>query len=224
MHIKSRVATRKVKNARSRSNSSNRWLSRQLNDPFVLQSKIDGFRSRAAYKILEIHEKYKLFTRGMKVIDLGAAPGGWCQVAAKYIGLGKDPNATLLAVDLLPVDAIPGMDFIQGDFHDPEIKAAISDALNSELADIVLSDMAANTTGHAETDHIRTMELAYQAYLFAREHLKTGGHFVTKIFRGGAEAELLVPIKQEFKTVKHFKPSSSRKESTEIYLIAMNKK
>ncbi len=224
MKIKTRVKTRIVQNARTRSNSSNRWLQRQLNDPYVLQAQQDGLRSRAAYKIAEIQNKYKIFKQGMKVIDLGAAPGSWCQIIAQYLKLGKKNNAQLIALDLLEIEALAGVEFIQGDFHDADIKKQLVDTLEGNLADVVVSDMAANTTGHAQTDHIRTTDLATQAYLFAIEHLKPGGHFISKIFRGGAESELLLPIKKNFKTVKHFKPESSRKESTEIYLIAMDKK
>ena len=222
--IKSRVKTRIVQNARSRSNSSNRWLQRQLNDPYVLQAQADGLRSRAAYKIAEIHQKYKLFKPGMKVLDLGAAPGSWCQIIAQYIKLSTNKSSKLIALDLLEIEELAGVDFIQGDFHDPDIKTQLATKLDNQLADIVVSDMAANTTGHAQTDHIRTTELATQAYQFATQHLKQGGHFITKIFRGGAEVELLNPIKRDFQTVKHFKPESSRKESTEIYLIALNKR
>lgn len=222
--INTRVKTRIVENARSRSNSSNRWLQRQLNDPYVLQAQQDGLRSRAGFKITEINEKYKLFKPGMKVIDLGAAPGSWCQMIMQYIRLGKNKNAQLIALDLLEIEELANVEFLQGDFHDAEIKQALISRLGGELADIVVSDMAANTTGHAQTDHIRTTDLATSAYNFAIEHLKPGGHFITKIFRGGAEAELLNPIKKSFKTVKHFKPESSRKESTEIYLIALDKK
>lgn len=214
----------RVKTAKRRKVSSTNWLKRQLNDPYVARSKIDGYKSRAAYKILEIHNKFNIFKIGDNVIDLGAAPGGWSQVAAKIIksDLGKAKNK-LIAIDLLPIDNIPGVISFVKDFTDSDAEQMIIDNLNNELADVVMSDMAANTTGHSQTDHLRIMALCESAFDFALKILKPGGHFIAKIFRGGAETELLNIVKKNFKTVKHFKPESSRKESSEFYLIALHK-
>ncbi len=209
-----------VKTAKRRKTSSQQWLARQLNDPYVIKSKIDGYRSRAAYKLLEIHSKFNLFKTGMKVVDLGAAPGGWSQVAAK---LTKSDNNGIIAVDLLEIDPIPGVQTIQNDFYSADTESIITTMLGG-MADIVLSDMAANTTGHAATDHIRTLDLCEHALDFALKVLKPGGHFVAKIFRGGAENSVLNKVKLNFHTVKHFKPASSRKESVEVYLVALDRK
>lgn len=215
----------RVKTSKKRKKSSTLWLLRQLNDPYVAKSKLDGYRSRAAYKLLEINEKFKILKPGFNVVDLGAAPGGWSQVAAKIIGSDKANAANkLIAIDLLPIDPIPGVTTFQQDFFEDDAKKLIVDCLNGELADVVLSDMAANTVGHGATDHIRIINLCESAFYFSMTILKPGGHFVAKIFRGGAENELLNEIKQNFTTVKHFKPQSSRKESSEFYLIALGKK
>ncbi len=215
----------RVKTAKGRKISSTRWLSRQLNDHYVARSKIDGYRSRAAYKIIEINDKFKLFKEGMNVVDLGAAPGGWSQVVAKIIKSDKAKTKNkLIALDLLEIDPLPGVITLQKDFFEDDAKELIISYLDGNLADVVLSDMAANTTGHSATDHLRIVNLCENAFHFALKILKPGGHFVAKIFRGGAENELLVDIKKNFSTVKHFKPNSSRKESSEFYLIAMNKK
>lgn len=206
----------KLKKQKSRSNSSNKWLSRQLNDPYVTKSKIDGYRSRAAYKILEIHEKYKLFKPGMNVIDLGAAPGGWSQIAAKYVG----KKGKIVAIDLLEFEPIDGVIMAQMDFYDPNTPSKLIEMMGDK-ADIVMSDMAANTTGHTPTDHLRIMDLCEMSFNFATTVLNPGGHFIAKILRGGTENELLSIVKRKFTTVKHFKPESSRKDSKEIYLIAL---
>jgi 23S rRNA (uridine2552-2'-O)-methyltransferase len=215
----------RVKTSKKRSSASNRWLSRQLNDPYVARSKIDGYRSRAAYKIIEINEKFNLLRPGINVVDLGAAPGGWSQIAAKIIRSDAD-NAKnkLIAIDLLEIEAIPGVSFFQADFYDANTKDLIIEQLGGELVDVVLSDMAANTTGHSTTDHLKIIDLCENAAHFALQILKPGGHFVAKIFRGGAENEILNTVKQNFKVVKHFKPNSSRKESNEFYLVAMDRK
>lgn len=215
----------KVKTAKKRKTSSTRWLSRQLNDQYVARSKIDGYKSRAAYKILEIDDKFHILKPGFNVVDLGAAPGGWSQVAAKIIG-SDIPNAKnkLVAIDLLPIDSISGVTSIEKNFYDLDAQKMIIEALGGHYADVLMSDMAANTTGHSQTDHLRIMELCEKAFEFALKILKPGGHFVAKIFRGGAETELLNIVKQHFSTIKHFKPLSSRKESSEFYLIALNKK
>ena len=198
---------------------------RQLNDPYVAKSKLDGYRSRAAYKLLEINEKFRVLTPGMNVVDLGAAPGGWSQVAAKIIQ-SDSKNATnkLIAIDLLPIDPIAGVVSLQKDFFAEDTKTLIINNLNNQFADIVLSDMAANTTGHSATDHLRIIDLCENAFEFAINILKPGGHFIAKIFRGGTESDLLAKVKQNFTTVKHFKPAASRKSSSEFYLIALKKK
>lgn len=214
-----------VKTAKGRKGSSTRWLARQLNDPYVAKSKLDGYRCRAAYKLLEIHEKFGILNTGANIIDLGGAPGGWSQVAANLSGANKaGAKNKLIAIDLLKIDPLPGVICLQQDFFAPEAKALIMEHLKGELADVVLSDMAANTTGHRATDHLRIMDLCENAFHFAMTIMKPGGHFVAKIFRGGTETELLNIIKQQFETVKHFKPNSSRRESSEFYLIAMNRK
>ncbi len=215
----------KVKTAKRRKTSSTRWLSRQLNDQYVARSKLDGYRSRAAYKILEINEKFEILKPGYNVIDLGAAPGGWSQVAAKLIGSnGKNAKNKLIAIDLLEIEPIAGVELIKMDFNDESAKQTILDTLDGQLADVVMSDMSANTIGHGKTDHLRIIALCENALEFALKVLKPGGHFVAKIFRGGAEGEMLDIVKKNFKIVKHFKPDSSRKESSEFYLIALGRK
>ncbi|WP_064429455.1 RlmE family RNA methyltransferase [Rickettsia sp. Tenjiku01] len=214
----------RVKTSKKRTVSSSNWLRRQLNDPYVAKARIDGFRSRAAYKLLEIHEKFKLFTPNMKIVDLGAAPGGWSQVASKLIKASDNNlNNKIISIDMLEIEHVAGVEFFQKDFFEADTEELIIQALDGR-ADIVMSDMASNTIGHKATDHIRTLLLCEQAFEFALKVLKPSGHFIAKIFRGGAENELLHKVKREFKTVKHFKPSSSRSESTEIYLVALNKK
>lgn len=214
-----------VKTAKKRRTSSTRWLKRQLNDPFVAKSKLDGYRSRAAYKLVEINDKFQLLKPGASVVDLGAAPGGWSQVAAQIIKSdSKGAKNKLIAIDLLPIEGIGGVVSFEKDFYDEDAKDLIINSLDGKLADVVLSDMAANTTGHSQTDHLRIMDLCENALIFALKILKPGGHFVAKIFRGGAENDLLEMVKQNFKKVKHFKPDSSRKESSEFYLIALERK
>ncbi len=215
----------KVKTAKKRKTSSTRWLARQLNDQYVARAKIDGYKSRAAYKIIEINDKFHILKAGSNVVDLGAAPGGWSQVAAKIIKSDSTnaPNK-LIAIDLLQIENIPGVISFQKDFYDHDTQEIIINALEGNLADVVMSDMAANTIGHSQTDHLRIMALCENALHFALKILKPDGHFVAKIFRGGAEIDLLTTVKQHFKTIKHFKPDSSRKESSEFYLIALNKK
>lgn len=214
-----------VKTAKKRKTSSTRWLKRQLNDPFVAKSKLDGYRSRAAYKLIEINNKFQILKAGTNVVDLGAAPGGWSQVAAKIIKSdAQGAKNKLIAIDLLPIEGIGGVISFEKDFYEEDAKDLIIDSLNGQLADVVLSDMAANTTGHSQTDHIRIMDLCENALIFALKILKPGGHFVAKIFRGGAEGNLLEMVKHNFKKVKHFKPESSRKESSEFYLVALEKK
>ena len=208
-----RDAAQRVKNARSRTSSSQRWLERQLNDPYVREAQRQGYRSRAAFKLKEIDEKLNLIKRGMTVIDLGSAPGGWSQVAV-------EKGATnVIALDLLPQDPIPGVTFLLMDFMDDDAPEALI-AVASGGAHVVLTDMAPNTTGHHSTDHLRIMALAEAAYEFAAQILKPGGAFVAKVFKGGTENELLQRLKKDFTTVRHIKPPSSRKESAESYVAA----
>lgn len=208
----------KVRTARGRKNSSTKWLQRQLNDPYVEKARTEGYKSRAAFKIIEINEKFNILKQGLKVLDLGAAPGGWSQVAAEIIG-SSSKKPSVLAVDLLEMDQLPGVICMQKDFLDEDAKDIIIETIGDKL-DVVMSDMAANTTGHSKTDHIRIMELCEKAALFSFEVLKPGGSFVAKIFKGGTEDHLLAQIKQKFSKVKHFKPKSSRPESSEEYLVA----
>ena len=214
-----------VKTAKKRKNSSTRWLKRQLNDPYVARSKLDGYKSRAAYKLIEINDRFHILRPGDNIIDLGAAPGGWSQVAAKIIKSDSlSSKNKLIAIDLLPIENIAGVTSFEKDFFEEDTKKLIVNSLDGQLADAVLSDMAGNTIGHSSTDHLRIMNLCENALAFALTILKPGGHFVAKIFRGGAESDLLSVVKQNFKKVKHFKPESSRKESSEFYLIALEKK
>lgn len=212
----SRNLTVRVKSARGRKKSSTRWLQRQLNDPYVAQSKRDGYRSRAAYKLVELDEKFGLLKPGMRVLDLGAAPGGWTQVSKQKLG----DSGTILGVDLLPIEPMPGVHFMQKDFTDDDAPDMIREALGGR-ADLVISDMAANTTGHPPTDHLRIMHLCELAYHFAIEVLNPGGSFVCKVLRGGTENTLLKDMKQRFQTVKHAKPKSSRQDSAESYVVAI---
>jgi 23S rRNA (uridine2552-2'-O)-methyltransferase len=205
----------RVKTSKRRKQSSNLWLERQLNDPYVARAKREGFRSRAAFKLMEIDDKARFLKKGVRVIDLGAAPGGWSQVAAKRVSA----QGRVVAIDLLPMDAIAGVDFAQLDFLDP----AATDKLKAMLggpADVVLSDMAANATGHAKTDHLKIMALVEAAAEFADEVLAPGGTFLAKVLQGGTEAALLAVLKRDFKSVKHIKPAASRSDSAELYLLA----
>lgn len=205
----------RVRTARRRSVSSKNWLERQLNDPFVAAAKEEGYRSRAAFKLLQLDQQFHLLHRGMRVVDLGAAPGGWSQVAARKIGA----KGNLVALDILPMDPIPGAFILHLDFMADEAPARLREALGGK-ADLVLSDMAPSTTGHTGTDHIRIMALAEAAALFAMEVLAPGGAFVCKLFQGGAESELLGQLKKRFAKVKHAKPAASRAESSETYVVA----
>jgi 23S rRNA (uridine2552-2'-O)-methyltransferase len=210
-----RQLTERVKNKRAKE-SSRKWIERQLNDPYVARAKAEGYRTRAAYKLIELDDKFHILKAGLRVIDLGAAPGGWAQVAAQR-------GCTIVGVDLLPIDPLPGAVFLQMDFLAPETPAALLAALGG-APDLVLSDMAANTTGHAKTDQIRTGALAEAAAEFALERLAPGGTFVTKAFQGGLDAALLARLKQGFATVKHAKPRASRAESAEVYVVAQGRK
>ena len=205
----------RLKTAKQRTASSQRWLERQLNDPYVSAAKREGYRSRAAYKLIEIDDKYRFLKKGARVVDLGAAPGGWSQVAAKRIGDG----GRIVAIDLLDIEPIAGVDFIQLDFLDPAAPDELKARLGGE-ADIVLTDMAANATGHRKTDHLRIMGLAEAAAEFAREVLAPGGAFLCKVLQGGTEGALLAALKRDFASVKHVKPAASRTDSSELYLLA----
>ena len=204
----------RVKTARSRTAQSTRWLERQLNDPYVKRAKAEGYRSRAVYKLLELDERFG-FLRGQKrILDLGIAPGGWSQVVKR-----RTPGATVVGIDLLPVDPIDGVTILQMDFMDDAAPARLAEELGGK-ADLVLSDMAANTVGHQQTDHLRTMALVEAGALFAAEVLEPGGAFVAKVLAGGTDADLLALLKRHFRTVKHAKPPASRKGSSEWYVIA----
>jgi len=198
-----------------RSQSSKLWLERQLNDPYVAQAKRDGWRSRAAFKLLEIDERYKLLKPGQRIVDLGAAPGGWSQVAAKIVGA----RGRVVGIDLLDIETIAGVDFQVMDFHDADAPEKLKTMLGGP-ADGVMSDMAANTTGHRKTDHLKIMALAELAIEFAREVLAPGGFFVSKVFQGGTEVELLATLKRDFAAVRHVKPKASRAGSPELYVLA----
>jgi len=204
----------RVKTAKGRKIGSTRWLERQLNDPYVKRAKAEGYRSRAAYKLIELDERFH-FLRGVQhVVDLGIAPGGWTQVVRQ-----KVPRASVVGIDLLPTDPIDGATILQLDFMDDSAPQRLSEALGG-LADLVLSDMAANTVGHPPTDHLRTMALVEAALAFAVEMLRPGGAFVAKVLAGGADAALVAELKRRFATVKHAKPPASRKGSSEWYVVA----
>jgi 23S rRNA (uridine2552-2'-O)-methyltransferase len=208
----------RVKAGKGRSLSSKLWLERQLNDPYVAQARREGFRGRAAYKLIEIDDKHRLLKPGARVVDLGAAPGGWSQVAAKRVGLAQG-RGRVVAIDLLDMAPIAGVGFVRLDFLDPRAPDEIK-ALLGGPADVVLSDMAANATGHRKTDHLRIMALAEAAAEFAREVLAPGGGFLCKVLQGGTEATLLAELKRDFAAVKHVKPAASRADSAELYLLA----
>jgi 23S rRNA (uridine2552-2'-O)-methyltransferase len=203
-----------VRTARGRTAQSTRWLERQLNDPYVRRAKAEGYRSRAAYKLIELDEKFRLLKGSKAIVDLGVAPGGWAQVARKLC-----PAARIVGIDLLPVDPLPDVTLLQMDFMDDAAPQKLIDELGS-APDLVLSDMAANTVGHTQTDHLRTMGLVEAAAWFAIETLSEGGGFVAKVFAGGTDDALLKVLKQHFRTVKHAKPPASRKGSSEWYVIA----
>jgi len=207
----------RVKTGKGRKLSSKLWLERQLNDPYVARAKREGLRSRAAYKLAEIDDKARFLKKGARVIDLGAAPGGWSQVAAKRVG--APDHGRVVGIDLLAMDPLPGVEFSQLDFLDPSAPEKLKAMLGGR-ADVVLSDMAANATGHRKTDHIKIVALVEAAAEFAREVLAPGGTFLAKVLQGGAEVALLAALKRDFKTVKHVKPPSSRSDSAELYMLA----
>jgi 23S rRNA (uridine2552-2'-O)-methyltransferase len=204
----------RLKTATGRSPASQRWLNRQLNDPYVRAAVSAGWRSRAAFKLLELDDKYHLITPGARVVDLGAAPGGWAQVALQR------GAARVVGIDLLDIDPVEGASFIKADFNDPAVEDRLL-ALIGGQAELVLSDMAPNTTGHTATDHIRIVALTELALHFAVRTLVPGGAFVAKVFQGGSERQLLQPLKRQFTTVRHAKPPASRKDSSELYVVAI---
>ena len=213
-----RMAAIRVKTAKQRKPSSTAWLARQLNDPYVAEAKRLGYRSRAAFKLIELDDRFHFLKRGSRVVDLGAAPGGWSQVAAQRIGAAEG-KGKIVAADILPLEPIPGVIILQLDFLDPAAPEAIKAALDG-AADLVLSDMAQPTTGHAATDHLRIVALAETAYEFAKAVLAPGGTFIAKVFQGGAEGELLAALKRDFTSLRHAKPPASRAESAEVYVVA----
>ena len=200
-----------------RSHSSRLWLERQLNDPYVTRARREGFRARAAYKLIEIDDRHRLLKPGARVVDLGAAPGSWSQVAAQRVGAGQG-SGRVLAVDLLAMAPVPGVEFLRLDFLDADAPDVIKSVLGG-AADVVLSDMAQNAIGHRKTDHLKIIALAEAAADFAREVLAPGGSFVCKVLQGGTESTLLAALKQGFAAVKHLKPAASRADSAELYLL-----
>lgn len=215
---KRRMAER-LKTAKGRTPSQQRWLRRQLNDPYVAAARDQGYRSRAAFKLAEIDERYHLLKRGMRVLDLGATPGGWSQVAAKKAGVGEVAGAAVLAVDINDMDALPGVTFLKQDFLEEGAEERIREALGG-APDAVLSDMAAPATGHRQTDHLRIMALCEAAAAFAMEILAPGGLFLCKVLQGGTERALLDELKRQFAVVRHVKPPASRADSAELYVLA----
>ncbi|QGM93636.1 RlmE family RNA methyltransferase [Methylocystis rosea] len=208
----------RVKTARKRSLSSTLWLERQLNDPYVARAKREGYRSRAAYKLIEMDDRYHLFKPGDRIVDLGAAPGGWSQVAAAHVK-AKEGKGKVVAVDLLEMEAVDGVEFAVKDFNDPDAPEFIKNMLGGD-ADGVMSDMAANATGHRATDHLRIVALAELAADFACDVLAKGGFFIAKVLQGGTEGQLLTRLKRDFATVRHVKPEASRAGSAELYVLA----
>jgi 23S rRNA (uridine2552-2'-O)-methyltransferase len=201
--------------SKNRSQSSKQWLERQLNDPYVARARSEGFRSRAAFKLIEIDEKYRILKKGARVVDLGAAPGGWSQVAVKRVGA----EGQVVAIDIQDMAPVAGVDFAVIDFLDPNAPDLLKAKLGGE-ADVVLTDMAANATGHRKTDHLKIMALVEAAAQFAAEVLKPGGAFLAKVLQGGTEPTLLAELKRHFATVRHVKPAASRADSAELYLLA----
>jgi len=207
-----------VKTGGKRKLSSKLWLERQLNDPYVAKARREGYRSRAAFKLIEIDDKYRLLKPGISVVDLGAAPGGWSQIAAKRVGAPE--KGKVIAIDLLEMGEIPGVSFAQLDFLDNDAPDRLLSMMGGR-ADVVMSDMAANTTGHRKTDQLRIVGLVEAAALFASEVLNPGGTFLAKVFQSGADAELVAQLKRDFSSVRHVKPASSRQDSSERYVLAM---
>jgi len=210
----------RLKDGRYHSSSSNRWLERQLNDPYVAEAKQRGYRSRAAFKLIQLDEKYKFLTKNKVIVDLGCAPGGWSQIAAQKLkGTGL-----LVGLDILPTEPLEGATFVCQDFTADGATDKLLALLQGQRADVVMSDMAANTTGHQQTDHLRTIGLVEAAYDFAKTILAPNGVFIAKVFQGGAEGELLADMKINFSKVSHFKPDASREKSPETYVVALGYK
>jgi len=209
----------RLRTGKGRSLASRLWLERQLNDPYVARAKREGLRSRAAYKLIEMDDKYRFLKAGGRVVDLGAAPGGWSQIAAKRVGADAG-RSRVVAIDLLEMQPLAGVDVLRLDFLDADAPDRLKETLGGP-ADVVLSDMAANATGHRKTDHLKIMALAEAAALFAREVLKPGGTFLCKVLQGGTEGALLADLKRDFATVRHVKPAASRADSAELYVLAM---
>ena len=205
----------RLKPDKRRTPSSRAWLTRQISDPYVARAKREGLRSRAAYKLAEIDDKFHLLRQGARVVDLGAAPGGWSEIAARRVG----PKGRVIALDILDMKPLAGVEFVKLDFLDPAAPERLKTLIGGK-ADVVLSDMAANATGHRQTDHLRIMALAEAAAAFAREVLADGGSFLCKVLQGGTEAALLSELKRDFEAVKHVKPPASRSDSAELYLLA----
>lgn len=212
----SRNNKQRVKTAKGRKIGSTKWLERQLNDPYVQMARKEGYRSRAAYKLIELDEQFKFLRKGQKVVDLGAAPGGWTQVAVKRCGAGN-----VVGIDILPIDPIEGAILLHKDFNEEDAPDLLKAQLGGQKVDLVVSDIAPNTTGDRETDHIRILDLCELAADFAFEVLKPGGSFILKVWQGGAEGDLLKRLKQHFERVKHAKPKASRADSAETYMVGM---
>jgi 23S rRNA (uridine2552-2'-O)-methyltransferase len=209
----------RVKTGKGRTTAQKIWLERQLNDPYVHEAKKLGYRSRAAFKLIEIDDKFKFLKPGGRVVDLGAAPGGWSQVAAKRVK-AEEGKGRVVAIDMHGMDPIPAVTIFKKDFYDDDAPAILIEALGGEKADCVLSDMAAHATGHRQTDHIKIIALAEAGYEFAREILKPGGTYLAKVLRGGTEGQLLQSMKKDFSSVRHLKPMSSRDDSAELFVLA----
>ncbi|GAB2178306.1 RlmE family RNA methyltransferase [Dongia sp. agr-C8] len=214
-----RGLTERVKTANKRTASSTRWLHRQLNDPYVAEAKKQGLRSRAAFKLLQLDERFHFLKPGARVVDLGAAPGGWTQVAGEKVL--KSGRGKVIGIDILEMDPVPGAEILHLDFMSDEAPEKLKALLDGE-ADVVLSDMAASATGHQQTDHLKIMALAETAYAFAQEVLAPGGTFIAKVLQGGATGDLLKELKRDFEEVRHVKPAASRKDSAEIYVVALS--
>jgi 23S rRNA (uridine2552-2'-O)-methyltransferase len=209
----------RLKSAKGRTPSQKHWLERQLNDPFVQEAKRLGLRARSAFKLAEIDDKYRILKPGMLVVDLGAAPGSWSELAAERIR-AKEGEGMVVAIDLHGMAPLPGVTVLRKDFLDPDAPAKLTEALGGRHADVVLSDMAAHATGHRQTDHLRIMALCEAALMFARDVLKPGGAFLCKVLRGGTENDLLADMKRDFATVRHLKPEASRADSAELFVLA----
>ena len=212
---------KRVKTAKKRSHASTRWLQRQLNDPYVAEAQAMGYRSRAAFKLVQLDEQLNLLRKGQNIVDLGAAPGGWTQIIVDKVK-PEETGAKVVALDILEMDDINGAIVLHMDFMDNDAPDKLKDALGGEKADLVVSDIAPPTIGHKQTDHLRIMALVEAAYYFAVEVLKPGGSFVAKVFQGGAENDLLADMRKKFTKVKHVKPDASRSDSSEIYVVGLN--